>query len=281
MMKISRNGVLFDVADEHPFWSSMQDGSWEPETIALLDRLNGPGRRFVDIGAWMGPTTLYAAAKGSECWSFEPDHVAYEKLSANVGANEALRDRVHLQNKAVTPDGAPIQLFTRYTFGDSGSSILSRVKDRGASVEVASTTFDRFLSESRIDRIDLIKMDIEGGEFFVMPTMRTALERMRPVLCVATHYPYLIEYFEKRVTPSGAVRRVKRAVSSALKRDPWARAKAAARVHFDAFAEALSSYPHIFTLRMERVTRDRLFEVMQEPIELVFAHDDLAGGRRV
>src|SRR6185436_7919719 len=118
--------------------------------------LAGPGRRFVDIGAWMGPTTLFAASKGSECWSFEPDPVAFARLQANVDANNGLRDRIHLQNKAVTPDGTPIQLFTRYAFGDSGSSILARVKDRGNSVQVASTTFDKFVEGAHLDHIDLV-----------------------------------------------------------------------------------------------------------------------------
>lgn len=278
MRTIQLRGLRFSIAATEPFWGTLERGEWEPETIALLERCNGPGRRFVDIGAWMGPTTLIAAACGSECWSFEPDPVAFGKLQANVNANPEFAGRIHLFNNAVTPDGAPIRLFTRFTFGDSGSSMLSRVKDAGQSVEVASTTFDRFIGDHGIDRIDLLKMDIEGGEFLVVPTMRAALERIKPVFCVATHYPYLIEFFQKKRAPSGIQRRLGRALSRISGSDPTAAAKADAQAAFNTFAEALSGYPYIFTLRMERVAPERLFDAAQGLQELVFAHTDLAVG---
>lgn len=265
--------VGFRVGDEGEYWDSFADGSWEPYTVDLLQRTIGPGMRMIDIGAWRGPVTLIAASLGAEVHAFEPDPRAFEGLAKNVEANDAaLRARIHVHNRAVTPDGAPLRLFARYGFGDSGSSMLSRLQDTGASVEVASTTFDRFIADQGIDRIDFLKMDIEGGEFFTLPTMKAALERFRPVLYLSTHAPLLAEFMEKKRQGPGVVRRIRRSLGL----DPLIRSRRAAAPLVRQLAELVSTYPFAYTRELVPVDRTELVPMMERGlIEFVFSHRDL------
>lgn len=273
---IDLGGTCFRVAHEHAFWETLRAGTWEPDTVAFLKETVRPGSCFIDIGAWMGPTTLIAAAHGAHCHSFEPDPIAFGQLKANVEANDPeLRSRIELHNLAVTQDGAPIRLFTRHRFGDSGSSMLDRVKDQGGSVEVPSTTFDHFVAAHHIDRIDLIKMDIEGGEFLVLPTMKAALQRFKPVLYLAVHLPYILEHFEKKHTPSGAMRRARRKIMPLVGRDPLARSREKARGSIPAFMDALASHPYAYTPRMRPIARERVPEAISDFAELIFSPREL------
>lgn len=280
-----RGSIRFVVDDDHitvsderegQFWESFCSGSWEPVTVALLEDLVRPGTCMLDIGAWRGPVTLIAASKGAVVHAFEPDPVAFSALKANVEANDPeLRSRVHLHNLAITPDGAPIRLYTRWAFGDSGSSMLSRSRDTGGWVEVASTTFDRFVIEAGLDRIDLIKMDIEGGEFHVLPGLRPALERFKPMLRIAVHYPYLIEHFEKLAAPAPWIRRLRDLWFRMTGGDPRARAERQARALFERSAEAVSGYPFVYDQDLRPIARKNLFGAVKELTELVFTYQPL------
>ena len=285
MRTINRGNIRFNVADDHVrvsdemvggFWDSFSSGTWEPSTVAMLEKLIQPGMQVLDIGAWRGPVTLIASSRGAIVHAFEPDPVAFAALEANVKANDPeLVARIHLHNLAVTHDGTPIKLFTRWAFGDSGSSILPRLRDSGASVQVTSTTFDQAVSDAGLDRIDFIKMDIEGGEFHLLPGMRGALERFKPVLRVAVHYPYLVEHFQKMNAPRGWRRRLKKVLAGSGKKDARASAEQQARVLFDRFAGSLSGFPYLYDHNLRPIEREALFERVQELTELVFSYEPL------
>ncbi|MCB0790342.1 MAG: FkbM family methyltransferase [Flavobacteriales bacterium] len=238
-------GIEVKAVGDPDFWTSAAQGAWEPDTLRSLEENLSADRVFFDIGAWMGPTSLFAAAQGAVVHAFEPDPVAFGKLQANVLANPALGERIVLNNAAMTKDGRPVRLFTRHRFGDSGSSLLSRVQDEGSSVEVAGIALQSYVQARSIDRIDMVKMDIEGGEFTLIPAIRPVLERFHPVIRIALHYPYLIEHAEKRDTPSGMMRRLRRSVIGVLGGDHLARARAEADELLNGLLDALSDLPSV------------------------------------
>jgi FkbM family methyltransferase len=168
----------------------------------------------VDIGAWIGPVSLYVASKTTRCFSFEPDPVAFKELTNNINLNKDLSAKIEVFNKAVTPDGKKVTLFSRFDYGDSGSSLLKRVKSTNQFVEVESVVFENFLAEKNISKVDFIKMDIEGGEFFVLPQMLPFLRKQKPSLLVSLHFSALCEYLELKYFPWGWMRRIYRLLDS-------------------------------------------------------------------
>ncbi|CAK0757174.1 hypothetical protein CCP1ISM_7140001 [Azospirillaceae bacterium] len=83
------------------WWQSYASGRWEPQTLALLYKILRPGDLYIDVGAWIGPTVLFAAARGATVVAFEPDRTAFRELAANVAANPSLSKRITLHNTAL------------------------------------------------------------------------------------------------------------------------------------------------------------------------------------
>jgi FkbM family methyltransferase len=164
---IKRKHIGFRVMDTQitsswSYWDLFCDGRWEPKTLDLIDALLPRGGLMFDIGAWIGPMSLWAAKnRDAEVLALEPDPEAYKQLVANVKANE-LEHQVICLNQALSADGKPARLAMQNP-GDSCSSLTQTGQ---SSIEVNTITFDELLDYGTPD---LIKMDIEGGESLVIP----------------------------------------------------------------------------------------------------------------
>ncbi len=139
-----------------------------------------PGGVVFDVGANIGAFALYAAASGAErVYAFEPSREAFATLCANVRTN-GLEGVVVPVNRAVgSVDGATVRFPSR-------SSPYNRIKDAakadGACDEVRTVSLGAFMRERGIVRVDLLKMDCEGGEFDILPAMEAeALGRIGEV----------------------------------------------------------------------------------------------------
>ena len=135
------------------------------EHEALLTVLQ-PGCVFVDIGANVGTYSAFVSTKlGGDCTilAMEPHPRTYQKLLFNLKANDIPTDRV--LNVGVGPTRGTIDLWS-----DGGSNIghTSMVKQGTANPkirnEVAIVPLTELLSEYGLDRIDVLKIDIEGFE---------------------------------------------------------------------------------------------------------------------
>lgn len=265
---VSKNKVTFNVSGSDEAWRSFQDNTWEPATFKILDKVLRPEQTVADIGAWMGPISLYAASKVKKCYSFEPDPIAFKELLINIKLNPDLEKKIVPLNQAVTRTGAPVKLFSRYTYGDSGSSVLKRIKSANQYVEVSSTTFQDFIRLNQIENIQFIKMDIEGGEFFVLPQMREYLERKKPILLVSFHFDALCEYIELKYLPFGIIRRIYRAL------DPYKIIiKYFATKLMDQVITSLDFY-HVYNNDLEPITTFRNKKVFYQKIDMLLFTQD-------
>ena len=69
------------------FWWRAGAGRWEPETFEILARYATSEDVFYDVGAWIGPTAIYAGRACRRVYTFEPDPVAYHYLLWNIHLN--------------------------------------------------------------------------------------------------------------------------------------------------------------------------------------------------
>lgn len=172
--------VLTSHPDDQAFWASFNRNEWEPQTLAILRAHVKPGMRFLDIGAWIGPISLAAASLGAHVSAYEPDPDAFARLSANVAANPNLQSRIAIHNAGVwTYDGQHSIVPGPSGFGDSMSTLVSGGNER-ADRKI------RVVDGARL-QADFVKIDIEGGEFEVVPHVARSLLRDRPPLLLSTH----------------------------------------------------------------------------------------------
>jgi FkbM family methyltransferase len=164
-------------------------GRWEPHTLSALRRLLAPGRVYVDVGAWIGPTVLAAAAFGAEVHTYEPDPLALDELRANLDLNPALAERVTVNAVALGDrDGAAALSATRL-----GNSMSSLATSRGDVATVPVLDIGHALDRDDFARADVVKVDIEGGEYLILPALTEYLRKQRPVLFLSLHTHHLIE----------------------------------------------------------------------------------------
>ncbi len=171
------------------FWRKAKSGRWEPDTFKILSALLDKDSVYVDIGAWIGPTVLYAARLCKHVYCFEPDPNAYRFLCWNVALNE-----LHNVTTISAALGDKLAVTRMTSFGDSlGDSMTSLINrnPQGKTVEVLKFPWQTFLEASGLERPDLLKIDIEGGEFILLPAIRDYLAMHKPTLYLSTHAGYL------------------------------------------------------------------------------------------
>lgn len=178
-------------------------GVWEPETFQALDRFLTPQHAYLDVGAWIGPTVLYAAHVARVSYAFEPDPVARAELEANVAANAALGVRV--VGRAVSSAPGPVRIGPRGRAGNSMSSSLAA--DAPGAWDAETVQLDRFVAAEGLDDGPIfLKVDIEGGEYDLLPSLRRWLKARQVDLHLSLH-PHVLAAALERQVPEGRARR--------------------------------------------------------------------------
>jgi FkbM family methyltransferase len=181
---------------DEKFWSDVDSGFWEPQTLSLLRSQCGPGSKYCDIGAWVGPTVLHAANLGAQVVCFEPDPLAFERLRGNLRLNGAL-DVVALnfalgESTSLRKMGALVG-----SLGKSATSFLGDGAEQ--TIEAPCLSWNDAMRLLGQPRFDFIKIDIEGGEVELLPVMLDYLETHRPSLFISAHWHFLDQEMGQRL----------------------------------------------------------------------------------
>ena len=143
-----------------------------------------PGMTFVDVGANVGYFTLLAAnavqPKGRVI-AFEPSHTLYAALASAVSKNRL--SHVMPVNAGLSDQNGFIDLYLNPEFGNNSPTMV-----RHAASEVSRVTtqrLDDFLKAEHIERVDLMKIDVEGFEPAVLAGAGSLLKdgTIRAILC--------------------------------------------------------------------------------------------------
>jgi FkbM family methyltransferase len=171
-------------------------GAFESSTAAILRKLVRPGDIVIDIGANIGAHTLgLAQSAGAEgrVYAIEPTDFAFAKLKQNLALNPKLEARVQAhQILLVAERNAPRQqeIYASWPL-KSAAIVHSKHGGRLVATEHAEVaTLDDFVARSGIERVDLIKIDVDGHEFPALKGGSGTLARFRPIL-VMEMSPYI------------------------------------------------------------------------------------------
>lgn len=171
-----------------PFWQKAIAGTWEPNTYKILSHYLHKDSQYCDIGAWIGPTVLHAANIAKKVVCFEPDPTAYRYLRWNIDLNQF--KNVTSYSFALAESTAITRMAShRGKPGDSMTSLL--FDNEGSGVDVLTVRWQQFLEMSPVKHFDFLKIDIEGGEYQLMPSLAEYLSTHKPVLYLSTHAPLL------------------------------------------------------------------------------------------
>ena len=141
----------------------------EVESHTMFDNLSRDSI-VLDIGGWKGNFTDYVLQRyGSEVHMVEPNIKFYEMGKARFGGE----DRVHAYDCAIGGETKRVRFHpppSDYPGQEKGSSLLanSPYVDSSVYYEVQEYSLHDFVQLAELERIDLIKMDMEGAEFEVL-----------------------------------------------------------------------------------------------------------------
>ncbi|QDV33625.1 FkbM family methyltransferase [Tautonia plasticadhaerens] len=166
--------VASDREAEEEISRSLASGVFPPEYRPLLrelHRLVPVGGRVLDLGAHVGVFSLAASASGYQVVSVEasPRNASLLRASASLNGFDGMT-----VVEAGVSDRSGILEFCPY--GPYGHAVTDRT-EQYTSIEVRSTTVDDLLSDLGWDRVDFIKMDIEGSEVAAVRGMARLLSR--------------------------------------------------------------------------------------------------------
>jgi len=167
----------------------------EEGTLQFFDAALPHCRRLIDIGAYIGLLSLYAADRVDEILAFEPSPTHQRLLAANIVANQdfspGLAQRITLIPAALGVTQGVAPLF-RKAYADSGSSLFQSVErlqilhgEPEAQVPVLAAA--KTLETAGLDAATLIKIDVEGAEYELIPELAPLLARSRPFLHLSFH----------------------------------------------------------------------------------------------
>lgn len=146
---------------------------YEKDTVALLKKIVKPGMIVIDIGAHLGYfTRILSKLVGTNglVYAFEADPENIKLLKNNIKKFRNIR----IIQKAVASQE---ELVNFYHSQKTGCSSLTPSDFRQTKITVATVDIDSFLIDENIKKIDLVKLDIEGGELAALTGMEKVLFR--------------------------------------------------------------------------------------------------------
>lgn len=166
-------------------------GAYNRDILSVLRNLVKPGMVVIDAGANIGEITLLAAKKvgaSGKVYSFEPLPEVSAKLEKNVRDNDF--SQVSIQRFGLSDKAGEINIYqSSSSYGDGsdngglGTLYPSDSIAKPAGV-IKLTTLDDFCGERKLQKVDLIKLDIEGAELPALKGALNTLKQFKPKLII-------------------------------------------------------------------------------------------------
>lgn len=159
----------------------------EQELTPVVLGLLPEGGVFLDVGAHVGHYALRAASKASKVIAIEPNPDTCERLKANLDINGITN--VHVVQVAAWDGVARFALRNVHENLERDGSNYIVPDPKG---QVWGARLDDTLNQFplRPDRLDLVKLDVEGADIHALSGMSGLIERHKPVLFIEDHSMY-------------------------------------------------------------------------------------------
>ena len=195
--------MIIDIRDPAISKPILVLGEYEPGFTQVFLALAPQCSTFLDIGANIGFFTLLASnvMPNGQIWSIEPDPDNVRVLRANVALN-VFQDRVKVLHAAASDVDGEIyfsslgyaaNIGARFTAKDPDTLLARSLPGSAAPTKVRALKIDTLL---RDQRLDLVKIDVEGHEPSVLAGMQRVLTESRPII-LSEFAPGTIEHISK------------------------------------------------------------------------------------
>src|SRR6266513_392092 len=157
----------------------MWAGAYERELIQLMKRMLKSGMTVLDVGANIGYFSALASGlvgNSGQVHAFEPMPQNLSRLRQNLRPFRWAHPYPYAVGDAT---GTAVIYFNE---SEAGWASLLNSNDLARRADVDVIRLDDWVRDHAVNRIDFMKMDIEGGEFHALLGAQVLLSRFRPVI---------------------------------------------------------------------------------------------------
>jgi len=165
-------------------WEMTAQGDYESDGVRIR-----PGDTVIDCGAHVGVYCRYALQHGAaRVVAIEPDPVNLRCLEWNF-ASEIAAGQVIVVPVGVWHERTHLPLFEAQEDNSGGHSFVVVKTPRAAAVKgLLVMPLDDIVEQLKLERVDFIKMDIEGSERFALRGAAKTIARFRPRMAICTYH---------------------------------------------------------------------------------------------
>jgi FkbM family methyltransferase len=159
----------------------------------------------LDCGANIGIFSIYAAKKTKMVYAFEPSQDEAASLSENMKLNNC--NNIKIVSKAVFDTAKNTKLIL---FGTTSHFIVNKDNEAEGGINIETIPIDEFVREENLNRVDFIKMNIEGSEEKAFLGAKETLRKFKPKLAISVAHKfddlYKLPLLIKRLNPDYKIR---------------------------------------------------------------------------
>jgi FkbM family methyltransferase len=182
----------------------LRNDLYEPETCNIIHRVLGQidYPTFIDIGSNIGLMSLFVLSKNpsSRVYAFEPGPHQSGLLCKTIKKNK-LENNLLLETLAISNSESYLDFFIHKTKDVSGDGFIDTQRaGETKSIKVQTKRLDVWWNEHDNPHIDMIKIDTEGAELWVLEGASELIKTCRPYIlteiCKLNYYNYPYSEFE-------------------------------------------------------------------------------------
>jgi len=154
-------------------WKMINNKTWDSETFEFFKNFVRPDKNVIDLGGWIGTTTLQAYAYNpKQVYSIEADPANFQTLKHNIAKNYA-GDKIKAFNACLTDKKNSGKIIPFGTANEEKPNSSSHRIDNGSRVMVKTINSLPFLKKNcDLKNTNAINIDIEGSEKYLIETLK-------------------------------------------------------------------------------------------------------------
>lgn len=158
--------------------------AYEKSELKAVSNILKPGDVFLDLGANLGLYSLHASrivGENGKVISFEPFSINFNALKEHISMNQL--SNIRPENLAVGKTPGTITLYHNESEDNLGMVTASPIED-AIKEEVKVVSIDAYLEEESLQKVNFIKIDIEGFEYPTLLGMENTLKTYAPDILI-------------------------------------------------------------------------------------------------
>jgi FkbM family methyltransferase len=175
------NIAIYTSADNYIEWTILSTGTYEDETNKLIKISLNPGDVAMDVGGNIGLQSIRMSKSVGEhgkVFAFEPLTHLQEKLSRNIKLNKA--DNVKLLPYALSNKESEADFQISKGNWNQGTFNISSNQPGTEVQHVIIKVADELPDIKALNRLDLVKIDVEGFEYQVLLGLKQTISKHKP-----------------------------------------------------------------------------------------------------